>query len=478
MMQDLSANFTILQKIGEGGMGEVFLGRDVSLEREVAIKSLRQEFASRPDIIERFRKEAVAIAKLHHPNIAMVYNFIHQGDQYLMVLEYVHGETLDNLIRRNGALRWADAVSLILQALSGLEHAHRAGVVHRDLKPSNMILDPHGVLKIMDFGIARVLQAERLTRVGHLVGTLEYMSPEQAKGLDADARSDLYTIGIVLFEMVTGHVPFENRTDYDLLRAQVEEVPPSPRQYAQHLPEQLNHAILRALHKSPSSRFQSATEMAVELRRILDCADPPPHLTPPRPNRQAFGLPWLSNLQDALGKVVMQTNSSWSRLSDSVAAHSMKLTASQADHSAMRHHLVSVARRYPGVLAFVALVAIAAFLLLLRPHTDNKPNESPPVVQHNQNATTSTEPAPSTLPGTTVPPQPHRGEDYPLAQPRDEREVFPEPAPPEEHSGDNRFAGSDADRPPNTQSGRRHGKGSAKADAKLRRGDEEWVIRR
>ncbi len=225
-MGNLIGDFELVAKIGEGGMGEVFKGRDTMLERDVAIKSLRPEFAARADILERFRTEAVALARLNHPNIAGVYRFFRHADQYYMVMEFVAGETLDQLVARRGALPWEEAIRYAIAALSGLEHAHRAGVVHRDIKPANMMVAVDGSLKLMDFGIARILEKMRLTRSGHLIGTLEYMSPEQVQGRDVDARSDLYSLAVVLFELLTGRVPFSKGTDFEIMKAQIEEPPP------------------------------------------------------------------------------------------------------------------------------------------------------------------------------------------------------------------------------------------------------------
>ncbi len=171
MLDQVIGNYKIIEKIGEGGMGEVFRGLDTMLEREVAIKSLRPELSKREDIVARFRSEAVAQGRLNHPNIAMVYNFLLQGDQYYMVLEFVRGETLDKMISRKGHLPWQECVPILCQALEGLEHAHRLGVVHRDIKPSNLMITPAGSVKLMDFGIARILQRAHLTRTGHMVGT-------------------------------------------------------------------------------------------------------------------------------------------------------------------------------------------------------------------------------------------------------------------------------------------------------------------
>lgn len=274
-MQEQIGVYKALDKIGEGGMGEVYRGLDTMLEREVAIKQLRTEFAGNSDIVERFRTEAVTLAKLNHPNIVTLYSFLREPTGLYMVLEFVRGETLDQMIRRRGALPWSEAVALTIQALQGLEHAHQTQVIHRDLKPANIILTSAGVLKLMDFGIARILNSARQTRIGHLIGTLQYMSPEQVKGGEGDGRSDLYSLAIVLYELLAGRVPFDGDTDYDLIKAQVENQPPALASFGVVVPAALVKVMGRALAKTPAERFQSASEFAQALQGVLSQADVP-----------------------------------------------------------------------------------------------------------------------------------------------------------------------------------------------------------
>lgn len=281
-------HYRIMEKLGEGAMGEVFKGLDTLLEREVAIKLLRPELSNRPDIVERFRTEAVALARLNHTHIATLYSFLPHESQYFMVMEFVRGESLAKLIERSGALPWQQAVGLVSQALEGLEHAHRLGVVHRDIKPSNIMVTHVGVLKVMDFGIARILEKARLTRAGHLIGTLEYMSPEQIAGLDTDARADLYSLGVVLYELVTGRVPFEASSDYDLIKAQMEEQPKPPRIRVPDLPAAFEEQILRALEKKPENRFESAADFRAALTAIATPGPDPGYERPKAPPETRF----------------------------------------------------------------------------------------------------------------------------------------------------------------------------------------------
>lgn len=239
-------------------MGAVYKGIDLMLEREVAIKVLKPELASQPQVVERFRSEAVTLAKLNHPNIATLFSFFRQGDYFFMVLEYVNGTPLDKIIEACGVMTCEQAIPLFSQMLEGIDHAHALGIIHRDLKPANMMLTENGLLKVLDFGIARALGTARMTRAGHLIGTIEYMSPEQVRGLETDARSDIYSLGMVLYEMLTGRVPFASDSEFELMKAQVEQLPPPPREFSPNIPEQVEWAILCATEKDPEKRFQTA----------------------------------------------------------------------------------------------------------------------------------------------------------------------------------------------------------------------------
>src|SRR5262249_8930483 len=269
MIGRLVGPYRITEKIGEGGMGSVFRGIDTMLEREVAIKMLRPELASQPEVVERFRTEAVTLAKLNHPNIATLFSFLRDGDDYFMVMEFVRGQTVDELIRCFGAMTVERAVPLRCQALDGIDHAHRMAIIHRDIKPANMMLTDSGSVKVMDFGIARVLGSARLTRQGNVVGTIEYMSPEAVRGLEVDARSDVYSLGILLYEMLTGRVPFDSTSEFEMMKMQVEQAPAPPRTFTSNIPIQIEQAIMPTLAKKPEARFQTAGEFRAMLLSAL-----------------------------------------------------------------------------------------------------------------------------------------------------------------------------------------------------------------
>jgi len=261
-------NYRILEKIGDGGMGSVYKAVDVMLEREVALKFLRPELASQPDLVERFRSEAIVLAKLHHPNIASLYGLHKHGDDFFMAMEYVRGETLDAMIRTAKQLPIEQASEVAASVLGALDYAHKQGIVHRDIKSANIILGPNGT-KVMDFGIARVLGTDRRTRVGFVVGTIGYMAPEQIQGLDVDGRADIYALGVVLYEMITGRVPFEGESEWAVMQAQVQQMPVPPRVFASHIPVSLENTVMRALAKQAADRFQTAHEFQKAIQGAL-----------------------------------------------------------------------------------------------------------------------------------------------------------------------------------------------------------------
>jgi serine/threonine-protein kinase len=265
MLNHVIGNYQIQALIGEGGMGAVFKGFDLMLERDVAVKVLLPELARQPQLVERFRAEAVTLARLNHPYVATLHTLLRHGEELLMVMEFVRGETLEAVLRRHGALTVSQALRLFGQVLEGIAHAHQLGIVHRDLKPANLMLTENGTVKVMDFGIARLLGSARMTRTGRIVGTLAYMSPEQVRGQETDARSDIYALGIVLYELLTGHVPFQSDSEYELMHAHLEVPPPPLRQFAAHIPVVIEQLVLRALAKDPAQRFQTVMDFHAAL---------------------------------------------------------------------------------------------------------------------------------------------------------------------------------------------------------------------
>ncbi len=261
--------YLVISKLGEGGMGVVYKAQDTSLDRVVALKILPPHLFHNPDFLQRFRTEAQAQARLNSPNVVTLYSLLEVPAGLVLVMEYVEGETLEQRIRLHGPLDVDEAVWVFDQALRGVERAHAMGIVHRDLKPNNIFMTRRGEIKLMDFGVARIVDGGDQGLTGAMIGTLLYISPEQVNGREADFRTDVYTLGISLFEAVTGRLPFERKSDYSLMHAHVLEPPPSPRKYQRGLPPEIESVILKAIEKSPDRRFQSAAAFREALRNEM-----------------------------------------------------------------------------------------------------------------------------------------------------------------------------------------------------------------
>jgi serine/threonine-protein kinase len=257
-MKKAIGQYEIREQLGEGGIGQVHAAFDATLQREVALKSLRPELLSDTNFVERFRAEATSLARLNHPNITTIYSLIPDDKNLYMVMELVRGHTLDDIIKeRNAPIPAREALAIIAQAADGLAYAHSMGVIHRDIKPSNLMISENGVLKIMDFGIARVRGSQRLTRSGSIVGTLAYMAPEQLRGEEGDDSCDLYSLAIVLYEMLSGAPPFSAASEYDLMQAQINQRPDRLIPRVPGLDPRVENALLKALSKKPAQRFPS-----------------------------------------------------------------------------------------------------------------------------------------------------------------------------------------------------------------------------
>jgi tRNA A-37 threonylcarbamoyl transferase component Bud32 len=271
MQQTLIDNrYKLVELLGSGGMAEVYLARDGVLDRNVALKVLRQQYASDEEFVERFRQEAKSAAKLSHPSIVSVYDQGRSEDDgaYYIAMEYVPGGTLKDRIQREGALAPGEAAGVALQIAEALQVAHERGVIHRDIKPQNVLLTERGAAKVTDFGIARAASAAtRVTRTGVVLGTAGYMSPEQAKGEPVGPASDLYSLGVVLHEMLTGNLPYEAESPLAQAIKHISEPPPSPREVNPEVPEALDAITMKLLAKNPEERYPSAAALAEDLER-------------------------------------------------------------------------------------------------------------------------------------------------------------------------------------------------------------------
>ena len=263
-----AGRYEIIEELGAGGMGRVYRAYDKKIEEEVALKLIRPDIAAEERTVERFRNEIKIARKIRHANIGGMFDLQEEGKNLFITMEYVRGEDLKSVIRRMKVLTAGTAVSIARQVAEGLGEAHRLGVVHRDLKPGNIMIDKEGNAKIMDFGIARSLAAARTTVEGVVIGTPEYMSPEQAESKEVDQRSDIYSLGVILYEMVTGTVPFEGNTPLSIAMKHKLEAPRNPKELVSELPDSLSLLILKCLEKNREKRYQDAQELCRELGKI------------------------------------------------------------------------------------------------------------------------------------------------------------------------------------------------------------------
>src|SRR5215470_16499774 len=260
-------DYEVLSILGLGGMGKVYKVRNVISDRVEAMKVLLPDLTTHQSLADRFLREIRLLASLNHPNIAALRTAMTFENQLVMVMEFVEGETLANRISR-APISTADAVNYSDQVLSALSYAHAKNIIHRDIKPANMMLTPQGVVKLMDFGIARSGTDASLTGTGTTLGSLNYMPPEQVRGESADARSDIYSFGVSLYELLTGKLPFQGDSQYSLMTAHLHQEPPAPITLRDDLPASLNEIIMMAMAKDPAERFQSADAFRAALKSV------------------------------------------------------------------------------------------------------------------------------------------------------------------------------------------------------------------
>ncbi|MBO3330001.1 Stk1 family PASTA domain-containing Ser/Thr kinase [Clostridium perfringens] len=264
----LGNRYELLQCVGEGGMSFVYKARCRKLNRFVAVKILKDEFKNNEEIVRRFKKEATAIANLSNPNVVNVLDVGTQDDINYIVMEYVEGKTLKDIIKEKGALPYEVAISIGIKVAKALECAHKSGIIHRDVKPQNILVTEEGVVKVTDFGIAKSMDSSTIAHTNSVMGSAHYFSPEQAKGTYTDYRTDLYSLGIVLYEMVTGVVPFNGDSPVTVAVKHIQEKAIPPKNINQNIPNSLNDLIMKAMEKDPVNRYQTAKEIIGDLEKI------------------------------------------------------------------------------------------------------------------------------------------------------------------------------------------------------------------
>ncbi|HWJ03342.1 MAG TPA: Stk1 family PASTA domain-containing Ser/Thr kinase, partial [Verrucomicrobiae bacterium] len=269
----LGGRYEILFQLGGGGMALIYKARDTLLNRPVTVKVLRPEYTGDEEFVARFRKEAQAVAKLSHPNIVSVYDVGQENETHYIVMEYIEGRNLKQVIKELGTIPVKHAIDITRQICEGLQDAHENGIVHRDIKPHNILVMDNGRIKVADFGIAQIMSSITITSSETIVGSVHYFSPEQAKGGSTSIKSDIYSVGVVLYEMVTGKVPYEGETPIAVALKHIQERPIPPGRLNPQLPPEVERIILKAMEKDIAMRYNSAGEMARELSRISEHGD-------------------------------------------------------------------------------------------------------------------------------------------------------------------------------------------------------------
>ena len=265
----LGNRYEVIEKIGDGGMATVYKAKDKVLNRKVAIKVLKEEYSNDQEFIKRFQIEAQSAASLSHPNIVSIYDVANEKDLHYIVMELIEGKTLKEFIKESGKLEWKQAVEIASQIASGLAQAHKNHIIHRDIKPHNIIMTKDGISKITDFGIAKAVTSSTINASNSTLGSVHYFSPEHARGGYTDEKSDIYSLGVVLYEMVTGKLPFESDTPVSVALKHLQEKPVSPIEITRDIPMGLNDIILKAMQKEVAERYASASEMYSDLQKIL-----------------------------------------------------------------------------------------------------------------------------------------------------------------------------------------------------------------
>ena len=268
--QKISDRYQIIKAIGEGGMANVYLAYDTILDRDVAVKVLRGDLANDEKFVRRFQREALSASSLTHPNIVEVYDVGEDHGQYYIVMEYVEGRHLKDLIKKRGKLTLSEVIDIMLQITDGMSVAHDSYIIHRDIKPQNIMILENGLVKIMDFGIAMAMNSTQLTQTNSVMGSVHYLPPEQANGKGSTLQSDIYSMGIVMYELLTGKLPYKGDNAVEIALKHLKEPLPSIRDELPNIPQSVENIIIKATAKNPKNRYADAREMHNDLLTCLD----------------------------------------------------------------------------------------------------------------------------------------------------------------------------------------------------------------
>ncbi|GIO26104.1 Stk1 family PASTA domain-containing Ser/Thr kinase [Ornithinibacillus bavariensis] len=355
----LDERYRIIEKIGGGGMADVYLADDTILDRKVAIKVLRLEYANDEEFIARFDREAQSATSLSHPNIVSIFD-VGEEDQILyMVMEYVDGMTLKEFIQKYGPLDVTEAINIMKQITAAITHAHENGIVHRDIKPQNILIDTYGHIKVTDFGIAIALSATSLTQTNSILGSVHYLSPEQARGGLATKKSDIYSLGIVLFEMLTGRLPFSGQSPVSIALKHLQSETPSVRNYSPDVPQSVENIVLKATAKDPFHRYNTVYDMeeSLEVALLPENLNEPKYVPPEEVGEETKAIPIIteSNLANLhQDTIVHQTN-----------GETKKVTPGQAPDGAIKKKIKKKKKRNKKWLIIsIVLFALLAILLV------------------------------------------------------------------------------------------------------------------